>query len=208
MARMHILIKDPDERESKFNARLKEACTDPDYPVTDATLGLVDGQPMVCLESEVKISDVEDVKEGLAEEEGLFLVDADEQICVKVCKLFATEVDESMKSENRLNKAMEEAGEYALELEVKSNEYFSWVTDPNSKQEVYLPGKATWAMVIFSLEALEDRSEDNPGQEDKLEQEDNSEQEDKLEQEVKSEQEDKPKTKTKTKKKQKEEEED
>ena len=154
MADAFTLVKNPSETLGAFNKRLRKACG-PDMPaVTEMSVCVVDGQPVVTLFSEmieIEQADIDEAKEAGEDPLPVLgeVVPEEEPIIVQVSKLNCTTDEEAMASQKFLDVLYQRAdGNVTKQLQA-SGPIFGFLKGPDKATDVYCQQVVTYAFVSY-----------------------------------------------------------
>ncbi len=168
MADAVTMVKLPSESPSAFNKRLREACNM--QAVTDASLSVVDGQPVVTLFSEMVAIEQKDIDE--AQEAGDELpklgemVPEEDPIIAQVSKLSCVNDEEAAKSQAFMEKLYDRAQGNVVNLLYAVGSIFGFLKGPDGK-DIYCEQAVNYALVSYVAEPDEG---DQTGQDAKMDQ--------------------------------------
>lgn len=162
MAEGTILIRDSRSEQAKdFNERLREAWSQ--EPIGQATLSVVEGVPVVSMIGALEAATAEDVENQLADAEG-DAIQSMTPVGFAVCQV---NVANPGKTEDRLDALCEQAGSSLVDIQIVTGDTFTWIEHPTTGDQLYVPAKVTYAMVVWEIEFVdEDEESEEPADEE------------------------------------------
>lgn len=142
------LVKLPSEKTVAFNrTRLGEACRSAD--ITEISLEVIDGQPVVTLLSQTTDATEEDVDDGVADEIGEPMVSGP-RLCCAVCPASADNDASAEQFQTNIMKVHDLADGALVRLEFKSSTSYQFIKSGTDR--IFAPVTSTWAIVVWELE--------------------------------------------------------
>jgi hypothetical protein len=176
MADAMTCAKSPDETMKQFNLRLREACSNKNNPVTNVSIIVTHGEPVVTLFSEVHEVTEEDVKEAADEGEDPLtlgeLIPDNEPLIAQVVKVSCASPEEAIKTQRRLETLYERADGGVIELLHATGSRFGFVPLPGAKdpkdprEQVYVEEPVTYVLISYEVGDDDDEQDDSKGEAD------------------------------------------
>ncbi len=157
MADGMTLLKAPTENISAFNKRLKDACGI--KPVTEVSLFVIDGEPLVTLFSELVEANEEDVAEAKEGGETLELgelIPEEAPMIAQVTRVECLNDDLALKSQQRTERLFERADGGVQKLLCASGTVPIWVTSPEKKTEHLVQQNVHYVLVAYLADGDDD----------------------------------------------------
>ncbi len=166
MADALTIPKCPSEKVGDFNKRLKETCTM--QPVTDASIVIVHGQPVITLFSEMVEADQEDVDAAAEDGEELKLgelIPSEDPLIVQVCSLDCSSDESAGKTQQYAERLFQRADGAVSKTLHATGRIFGFVEATDKKQH-YCEQEISYMLVAYFAGVAEDEA----GADDKADQ--------------------------------------
>lgn len=158
MAEAMTLPKVPSESISDYNKRLAFACNE--QPVTDVSIIVVHGQPVVTIFCEMVEADQEDVDEAKEDGEEIALgtlIPSEPPLVVQVCAIDCSTVEAAVLSQKYMDRLYQRAAGGVTKTLNATGSIFGFVDTPD-KKSIYCEQLVTYLLVAYFAEEVEENA--------------------------------------------------